>query len=131
MFIPGIGGGRKNGSDFDFVMREAFLEMSNVFKSAPEITFWSGQRFYDRQQVEPMDYYWLDMSGYGTGVKNIDLGIGKLWVAYLGGLDDDIASPTTGSFYKHSLDVRLKDIAVGPGKFMLFGGGNYETGTTF
>jgi maltoporin len=31
-----------------------------------------------------MDYYWLDMSGYGAGVKNIDLGIGKLWVAYLG-----------------------------------------------
>jgi maltoporin len=130
-FITGIGGGRENGSDFDFVMREAFLEMSNVFKSAPEITFWSGQRFYDRQQVEPMDYYWLDMSGYGTGVKNIDLGIGKLWVAYLGGLDDDIASPTTGSFYKHSLDVRLKDIAVGPGKFMLFGVANYEKGTTF
>jgi len=47
-FITGIGGGRENGSDFDFVMREAFLEMSNVFKSAPEITFWAGQRFYDR-----------------------------------------------------------------------------------
>src|SRR5258708_31599609 len=61
----------------------------------------------------------------------MDLGIGKLWVAYLGGLDDDIASPTTGSFYKHSLDVRLKDIAVGPGKFMLFGVANYEKGTTF
>ena len=113
-FITGIGGGRENGSDFDFVMREAFLEMSNVFKSAPEITFWAGQRFYDRFNIDPMDYYWLDMSGYGAGVKNIDLGIGKLWVAYLGGLDDDIASPDTGSFYKHSLDVRLKDIAIGP-----------------
>jgi hypothetical protein len=27
-------------------MREAFLETKNVFKSAPEITFWAGQRFY-------------------------------------------------------------------------------------
>jgi len=71
------------------------------------------------------------MSGYGAGVKNIDLGIGKLWVAYLGGLDDDIASPDTGSFYKHSLDVRLKDIAIGPGKLMLVGIANYEKGTTF
>ena len=133
-FITGIGGGqngRENGNDFDFVMREAFLEMSNVFKSAPEITFWAGQRFYDRQQVEPMDYYWLDMSGYGAGVEKIDLGIGNLWVAYLGGIDDDIASPDTGSFYKHSLDVRLKDIVFGPGKFMLFGVANYEKGTTF
>src|ERR1700730_15587651 len=130
-FITGIGGGRENGSDFDFVMREAYLEMSNVFKSAPEITFWAGQRFYDRFNIDPMDYYWLDMSGYGAGVKNIDLGIGKLWVAYLGGLDDDIASPDTGSFYKHSLDIRLKDIAIGPGKLMLFLIGNYEKGTTF
>src|SRR5260221_9827418 len=133
-FVTGIGGGqngRENGSDFDFVMREAYLEMSNVFKSAPEITFWGGQRFYDRQNIDPMDYYWLDMSGYGAGVKNIDLGIGKLWVAYLGGLDDDIASPNTGSFYKHSLDIRLKDIAIGPGKLMLVLIGNYEKGTTF
>jgi maltoporin len=130
-FITGIGGGRENGSDFDFVMREAYLEMSNVFKNAPEITFWAGQRFYDRFNIDPMDYYWLDMSGYGAGVKNIDLGIGKLWVAYLGGLDDDIASPDTGSFYKHSLDIRLKDIAIGPGKLMLVLIANYEKGTTF
>src|SRR5258708_27838397 len=112
-------------------MREALLEMSNVFKSCQEITFCSGQGFYERQEVERMDCYWLDMSGYGAGVKNIDLGIGKLWVAYLGGLDDDIASPNTGSFYKHSLDIRLKDIAIGPGKLMLVLIGNYEKGTTF
>jgi ABC-type glycerol-3-phosphate transport system substrate-binding protein len=55
----------------------------------------------------------------GAGVKNIDVGIGKLWLAYLGGLDDDINSPNTGSFYKHSLDVRLKDIQIGPGKLMI------------
>jgi maltoporin len=124
-------GVEETGNDFRFVMREAFLEMSNVFRSAPEITFWAGQRFYDRQQIEPMDYYWLDMSGYGAGVKNIDLGIGKLWVAYLGGLDDSLFSTATGTFYKHSLDVRLKDVSVGPGKFMLFGIANYEKGTTF
>src|SRR5260221_7053695 len=112
-------------------MREAFLEMRKVFGSAQEMFFWGGQRFYTRQQIEPMDYYWLDMSGYGAGVKNIDLGIGKLWVAYLGGLDDSLFSTATGTFYKHSLDVRLKDVSVGPGKFMLFGIANYEKGTTF
>jgi maltoporin len=124
-------GVEETGNDFRFVMREAFLEMSNVFKNTPEITFWAGQRFYDRQQIEPMDYYWLDMSGYGAGVKNIDLGIGKLWVAYLGGLNDTLFSTATGTFYKHSLDIRLKDIQVGPGKLMLFGIANYEKGTTF
>jgi maltoporin len=124
-------GVEENGADFRFVLREAYLEMSNVFRSAPEITFWGGERFYDRFNIDPMDYYFLDMSGYGAGVKNIDVGIGKLWVAYLGGLDDSMFSTATGTFYKHSLDVRLKDIAVGPGKLMLVGIANYEKGTTF
>jgi len=119
------------GNDFRFVLREAFLEMSNVFRSAPEVTFWAGERFYDRFNIDPQDYFYLDMSGYGAGVKNIDVGIGKLWVAYLGGLDDSMFSTATGTFYKHSLDVRLKDIAVGPGKLMLVGIANYEKGTTF
>src|SRR6195256_4328714 len=130
-FVTGIGGGRENGNDFDIVWREAYLEMANVFKGAPEITFWGGQRFYDRFNFDPQDYFYLDMSGYGAGVKNIDVGIGKLWLAYFGGLDDDIASPNMGSFYKHSLDVRLKDIQIGPGKLMLVGIANYEKGSTF
>src|SRR6266404_2293874 len=130
-FVTGIGGGRENGSDFDFVMREAYLEMANVFKGAPEITFWGGQRFYDRFNIDSQDYFYLDMSGYGAGVKNIDVGIGKLWLAYLGGLDDDINAPTSGSFYKHTLDVRLKDIQIGPGSLMLIGIANYEKGNTF
>lgn len=120
-----------NGSDFRFVLREAYLEMSNVFKGAPEITFWGGERFYDRFNIDPMDYYFLDMSGYGAGVKNVDVGIGKLWAAYLGGQDASMFSTATGTFYKHSLDVRLKDIDVGFGKVMLVGIANYEKGTTF
>jgi maltoporin len=124
-------GVEENGADFRFVLREAYLEMANVFRSAPEITFWAGERFYDRFNIDPMDYFYLDMSGYGAGVKNIDVGIGKLWVAYLGGLDDSMFSTATGTFYKHSLDVRLKDISVGPGKLMLVGIANYEKGTTF
>ena len=131
-FVTAFGSARENtGDDFNFVMREAYLEMANVFKGAPEITFWGGQRFYDRFNIDSNDYFWLDMSGYGAGVKNIDVGIGKLWLAYLGGLDDDIAAPNSGSFYKHSLDVRLKDIQIGPGKLMLFVVGNYEKGNTF
>jgi maltoporin len=133
-FVTGLGGvpGREaGGNDFDFILREAYLEMANVFRAAPEITFWGGIRFYDRFNFDPQDYFWLDTSGYGAGVEKIDVGIGKLWLAYLGGLDDDINSPNTGSFYKHTLDARLKDIQIGPGKLMLVGIGNYEKGSTF
>jgi maltoporin len=130
-FVTGIGGGRENGDDFNFIMREAYLEMANVFKAAPEITFWGGQRFYDRYNFDPQDYFWLDTSGYGAGVRNIDIGIGKLWLAYLGGLDDDINSPNSGSFYKHTLDVRIHDIKIGPGTLLLVGIANYEKGNLF
>jgi maltoporin len=127
-----VPGRQTTGNDFDFIMREAYLEMKNVFKGAPEITFWGGERFYDRFNFDPNDYFWLDTSGYGAGVYNIDVGIGKLWVAYLAGLDNDINSPHTGSFYKHNLDVRIHDIQLGGfGKLMLFGLATYEKGSTF
>jgi maltoporin len=129
--ILAVPGRQTTGNDFDFVMREAYLEMANVFKSAPEITFWGGQRFYDRFNFDSQDYFYLDTSGYGAGVKNIDVGIGQLWLAYLGGLDDNINSPNTGSFYKHTLDARLKHIQIGPGELMLVGIANYEKGSTF
>jgi maltoporin len=119
------------GNDFDFILRQAFLEMKNVFKGAPEITFWGGVRFYDRFNIDMNDYFYLDTSGYGAGVENIDVGIGKIWLAYFGGIDNDLESFRTGAFYKHTLDLRLKDIDVGFGKLMLVAIGNYEKGTTF
>jgi maltoporin len=130
-FTSGHGGVENSGNDFDFVMRQAFLEMSNVFKSAPEITFWGGQRFYDRFNIDPMDYYFLDTSGYGAGVKNIDLGFGKLYLGYIGGLNASEISPSIGTFYKHTIDVRIKDINIGFGTLMPVLIGNFEKGTTF
>jgi maltoporin len=82
-----------SGNDFDFILRQAHLEAKNVFKGAPEVTFWAGQRFYDRWNTDAEDYFWLDRSGYGAGVYNIDVGVGKLWLAWLGGLNADDISP--------------------------------------
>jgi maltoporin len=130
-FTSSKGGVENSGNDFDFVMRQAFLEMKNVFKGAPEITFWGGQRFYDRFNTDPEDYFWLDTSGYGTGVYNIDVGVGKLAFAWLGGLNDNFISPSIGTFFKHTFDVRLKDINVGIGSVALVLIGNYEKGGTF
>jgi maltoporin len=122
-----------NGQDFRFVLRQAFLEMKNVFKSAPEITFWGGERFYDRFDTHPDDYFWLDTSGYGAGVYNIDVGVGKLWLAWLGGLNDNFLSPSIGTFFKHTFDIRLKSIELGPipGNLALVLIGNVEKGGTF
>src|ERR1700682_1848712 len=63
---------------------EGYVEMKNVIKSAPEITFWGGDRFYDRWNIDSEDYFWLNTSGFGVGVYNIPLGPGTLWLAWLG-----------------------------------------------
>ena len=47
-FTGSSGGLENSGNDFGFILRQAFLEAKNVFKGAPEITFWGGERFYDR-----------------------------------------------------------------------------------
>jgi hypothetical protein len=123
----------RSGNDFDFVLRQAFLEMKNVFRGAPEITFWGGERFYDRFNTDPEDYFWLDTSGYGAGVYNIDVGVGKLAFAWLGGLNDNFLSPNIGTLFKHTFDLRLKNISLGPipGNLALVLIGNFEKGGTF
>jgi maltoporin len=122
----------EKGNDFRFVLREAYLEMANVFKGAPEITFWGGERFYDRFNVDSNDYFYLDNSGYGAGVRNIDVGIGKLWLAYIAGQDNTLTSTSIGNWYKHGADIRLKDIQLGGfGKLMLVFLANYERSAKF
>jgi maltoporin len=126
-------GAELSGNDFGFGLRQAFLEAKNVFKNAPEVTFWAGERFYDRFNTDPDDYFWLDTSGYGAGVYNIDAGIGKLYLAWLGGLNDTELSPDIGTLFKQTWDVRLRNISLGPvpGNLNLVLIGNYEKGGTF
>ena len=79
---------------FGVGMVEGYAEMKNVIKSAPEITFWGGQRFYDRYNIDSEDYFWLNTSGFGVGVYNIPLGPGTLWVAWLGNNQDNLGEAT-------------------------------------
>ena len=65
---------------------EAFVEMKNVIKSAPGVTFWAGQRFYDRYDIHPSDYFFLNTSGIGAGAYGIQVGPGLLQLAYFGGI---------------------------------------------
>ncbi len=124
------------------------MEMKNVIKSAPEVTFWAGQRFYDRYNIDSQDYFFLDTSGFGGGAYNIPLGPGKLAIAYLGGIGSgdrlhfsatilaSTISPSmlmeaTGDFYKHVLDIRWGDVDFLYGKLKLVLIGSYQQGGNF
>ena len=60
------------------------------------------------------DFYYMDMSGYGGGVENMDVGIGKFSIAWLGGNIDDFNSNATevlaATDNKNTIDFRLSDI---------------------
>ena len=111
---------------------EAFVLAKNIFKGVPEIGVWAGDRFYDRWNIDSMDWFWLNMSGIGYGFQDIPLGPGKLWVAWFGGNDNNslFNYPTVGQLFKQSLDVRWKDVDIGFGKLTPFVIGSYIKGGT-
>jgi maltoporin len=122
-------------------MDEAYVEMKNVIKSAPEVTFWGGDRFYDRWNIDSEDYFWLNTSGFGVGVYNIPLGPGTLWLAWLGNNNDNLneagaitpfnSDDRVGNLYKQTFDIRYKDVDIGLGKLSFVLIGNYVKGDTY
>ena len=117
------------GND-NFRLREAFIQAGNVLESQPDAKFWAGERYYRRRHMEINDFYSLDMSGYGAGVEDINLGFAKMALAYLAGARPDIVTGS-GTWAKSNLDLRLYDVK-GPGG--LWGGwfdfANSKGGTT-
>src|SRR6266481_7687836 len=112
------------GND-QFRFREAFVQAGNILESQPDAKFWAGERFYRRQHIEIDDFYPLDMSGYGGGVEDLNVRIGKLAVAYLSGARPDIVTEN-GYLAKNNVDVRLYDLK-GPAGFW---GGWFDFATT-
>lgn len=121
---------------------EAYVLAKNVLKGVPEVGFWAGDRFYDRWNVDSLDYFWLNTSGLGFGIQDIPFGPGKLWIAWLGGADDNLGLASlgtntinfdnaVGNLYKQTFDVRWKDIDIGFGKLTLVGIANYIKGATY
>ena len=93
------------GND-QYRLREAFVQMGNVLESKPDAKFWAGERYYRRQHIDIDDFYPLDESGYGGGVEDLNVGIGKLAVAFISAARPDIVTQN-GNLAKSTIDVRL------------------------
>ncbi len=123
-----------NGND-QFRLREAFVRAGHIFEFQPNAKFWAGERYYRRQHIEINDFYPLDMSGYGAGIEDWNLRIGKMSMAYLAGARPDIVTQN-GNYAKSNIDVRFYDLKA---PFGLLGfwfdyatakGGTTQTGAT-
>src|SRR2546427_380848 len=99
-----------NGTGNDqFRLREAFVQAGNVLQGQPDAKFWAGERYYRRQHIDIDDFYPLDMSGYGAGVEDLNVRIGKLALSYLSGARPDIITQN-GNLTKSNVDVRFYDL---------------------
>src|SRR5574344_1665197 len=52
-------------------------ELWSGYTTTDGYTIWAGKRFYQRKDIHIMDFYYLDNSGYGAGVENINVGLGS------------------------------------------------------
>src|SRR5262249_40160296 len=102
------------GND-NFRLREAFVQAGNVLDIMPSAKFWAGERYYRRYPAHLAQSYIHDMSGYGGGVEDIDIKIGKAAVAFIGGARPDIVT-NSGTLAKSNIDIRVYDIPVPLGK---------------
>jgi maltoporin len=102
------------GND-QFRLREAFVQVGNIIKSQPDAKFWAGERYYRRYQAHIDDFYILDTSGYGGGVEDVNVKIGKFSIAYLAGARPDVTTEN-GNYAKSNVDVRLYDVNVPGGQ---------------
>jgi len=100
---PNFSNGKGNDQ---FRLREAFVQAGNLLDSWPGAKFWAGERYYRRQHIDINDFYPLDMSGYGAGVEDLNLGVGKVAVAFLSGARPDVTTDN-GNYAKSNIDFRL------------------------
>jgi maltoporin len=110
---------RSSSFDTTFSLREAYAVARRVWEAQPAATFWAGERFYDRQDVHMIDFYYRDPSGFGGGVEDVALGDrAKLAVAWIGGTQDELESsgvpaPDRFRFNKSTVDVKLYGFGLG------------------
>ena len=104
-------------------LREAYVVARGVWNAFPDAGFWAGQRYYDRHDIHISDFWYRDMSGFGGGIEDLNIGGFKMAFAYLGGSIDQL-SPS-GSAYaqedfvinKSSFDLRFYDVQTPIGDF--------------
>ncbi|HTZ95363.1 MAG TPA: carbohydrate porin [Terriglobales bacterium] len=98
-----------DGND-QFRLREAFVRGGHFFGDwQTGATFWAGERYYRRFHIEINDFYPLDLSGYGAGLEDFNIGIGKASLAFLAGARPDIVTEN-GNYQKSNIDLRIYDL---------------------
>ncbi|WP_416396226.1 carbohydrate porin [Allohahella sp. A8] len=67
----------------EVALRQLYVSGKGVVEALPGATLWAGKRFYQRHDVHQLDLFYVNNSGYGGGIENIQMGAGKFSLAWL------------------------------------------------
>ncbi len=84
--------GEQDFEQFDPALREIWVDAGNLFGGFLEGSkIWAGKRFYRRHDVHITDFFFWGQGGRtGGGIEDVDLGFGKLALAYFRDSNDDL-----------------------------------------
>ncbi|WP_018605439.1 maltoporin [Uliginosibacterium gangwonense] len=64
--------------------RQAWVEATNIGRGPfATANAWVGKRYYKRQDIHMLDYFYNEVTGPGAGIENIDAGFAKFSYAYM------------------------------------------------
>ncbi|MFW7381914.1 MAG: carbohydrate porin [Oligoflexus sp.] len=93
---------------------QAYVKMSRYLG---DFDVWLGRRYYQRQQLELNDYYWLNPgqgSHLGAGLEDLPLAAGRLDLALLTYEDQAVASQideeVSANLHSRQVELRYRDI---------------------
>ncbi|WP_257265986.1 maltoporin LamB [Endozoicomonas sp. ONNA2] len=101
-------------------VREMNMKATGLFSDTlPGSMLWVGKRFYNRHDIYMIDYYYWNLAGPGVGIENIDVGMGKLdiaWVRNQNGVKYDNWNGTSSyndqQITTNILDIRWNEIPI-------------------
>ncbi|NVK40174.1 MAG: maltoporin [Oceanospirillaceae bacterium] len=113
-----LGDSADDGNPYDnsvASVRQFNVQAKNFLDALPGATLWAGKRYYKRHDVHINDYYYWDVSGPGAGIEDIDLGFGKLALAWTRNTDGTWVYDGAGTgtnVANDTVDIRLGDLKV-------------------
>src|SRR5690554_5604339 len=72
-----------DSEDTEVSLRQLNVQGRNLIDALPGATLWAGKRFYRRHDVHINDFFYWDSTGPGAGIEDIDVGTGKLHLAWM------------------------------------------------
>ncbi|ATH79542.1 maltoporin [Vreelandella venusta] len=112
-----------DSEDTGVEMRQLYVQGDNIVEALPGASIWAGKRFYRRHDVHINDFFYWDSTGPGAGIENIDVGTGKLHLAWMRatGTDDTEFPDADNRISNDTLDIRWSDIPVNADGKLVFG----------